>query len=361
MSSNTKKTRRFRLGPAEDEISFRQLQKKHGHLIKNVGRFVATYPKQDNNLYQHNLNYAKPKPVFKGYLPKTEVLKNEDAGSQANVLVYPEDDIRDNEIVDDVPKYIYTTKFKKQPGYDTANKIVEKVNPRVTQAMKEQERLQSQRKIVDTMIDDYLCNHNYGHVIPWYEGTGVLTCECCTDRNRENVRNVLGLPPDPDNTVSPRERNSWLSTTNESGKDVKYNVYPLGRQHKHQVQALKIDPAFRLSDATTRNNWASSATFNMPDFYKQELTRSYPDYVINKKNSSLPRLFPNIRTTPGPTYISPNYNAKKWSSFKSKFKERTADMETIRESDYGYLFNRVSSADRKYNLAMGNLRKFKAR
>jgi hypothetical protein len=48
-----------------------------------------------------------------------------------------------------------------------------------------------QRTLVDGLVDDYLHYAQYGHIIPVYEGTGTLSCSCCTDRNRENVRTIL--------------------------------------------------------------------------------------------------------------------------------------------------------------------------
>lgn len=48
--------------------------------------------------------------------------------------------------------------------------------------------------LVDGLVADYLHFARYGHVIPVYEGTSVTTCPCCTDRNRQNVRTLLGFP-----------------------------------------------------------------------------------------------------------------------------------------------------------------------
>lgn len=48
--------------------------------------------------------------------------------------------------------------------------------------------------LVDGLVADYLHFAQYGHIIPLYEGSSDLTCPCCTDRNRENVRTLLGFP-----------------------------------------------------------------------------------------------------------------------------------------------------------------------
>lgn len=50
--------------------------------------------------------------------------------------------------------------------------------------------------LVDGLVADYLHYARYGHVIPMYEGTGATTCPCCIDRNRQNVRSLLGFPND---------------------------------------------------------------------------------------------------------------------------------------------------------------------
>ncbi|XP_052774808.1 uncharacterized protein LOC128213263 [Mya arenaria] len=55
--------------------------------------------------------------------------------------------------------------------------------------------------LVDGLVADYLHYSRYGHVIPVYEGSSVTTCPCCTDRNRQNVRTLLGFPKNvADNT-----------------------------------------------------------------------------------------------------------------------------------------------------------------
>ena len=74
--------------------------------------------------------------------------------------------------------------------------------------------------LVDGVVADYLHYAKYGHVIPIYEGSGSLTCPCCTDRNRENVRTLLGFPNVEDDVRkeawrTPRGDNpgSYLQTT----------------------------------------------------------------------------------------------------------------------------------------------------
>lgn len=77
---------------------------------------------------------------------------------------------------------------------DSYPKTVYKEPP--TEPLKEIPSTQSnpQNTLVDGLVADYLHYAQYGHIIPVYEGTSSLSCSCCTDRNRENVRTMLGFP-----------------------------------------------------------------------------------------------------------------------------------------------------------------------
>ncbi|XP_061192753.1 uncharacterized protein LOC133200955 [Saccostrea echinata] len=61
--------------------------------------------------------------------------------------------------------------------------------------------------LVDGLVADYLHFAQYGHIIPLYEGSSNLTCPCCTDRNRENVRTLLGFPSTEKSKVGHRHTN----------------------------------------------------------------------------------------------------------------------------------------------------------
>jgi len=61
--------------------------------------------------------------------------------------------------------------------------------------------------LVDGIVADYLHFAKYGHIIPVYEGTGTSSCPCCTDRNRENVRTLLGFPQ----TEQDVKKEAWRS------------------------------------------------------------------------------------------------------------------------------------------------------
>lgn len=64
--------------------------------------------------------------------------------------------------------------------------------------------------LVDGLVADYLHYARYGHVIPMYEGTSASTCPCCIDRNRQNVRTLLGFPSDIKDPPRKYDRNSKI-------------------------------------------------------------------------------------------------------------------------------------------------------
>lgn len=346
--------RRLRLGPIENEISFSELQQRYDYLV-NKGRLQAIYrhtrppPKLQK---QRKVRHIDTQP------PIREVLNNGDAGSHANILVHPNRNISDPVKVDDeIPKYIYTTRLRKPKGHKTVSTILDNVNPRRTFAMKEYEQKETERKLVDTLVADYLCNNNFGHVIPVYEGTGLKTCACCTNRNRENVRNVLGLPTDPGNTAGVNENPYWNLTQAEKGHNIRFNVYPVGKLRREQ-QGMKMDPSFRLSDETARSNWATSATFELPEFYKDAIVhKTFPNL---NNNQEWYEAFPKYRTAHSD--ISPNYVNNTKHSPRNTLESRSVE-ESLREADEDDLVmnKRINSADKKYQLAMNNLRRFKAR
>lgn len=347
MSSKKRISKKLRLAPISDEISFRDLQKKHGHLIKHK------HIPQQNYV---TLQYIKRRPRFKGYLQNSELLEEHDAGSHANILLYPEKEQPD----DDVPEYIFSIQPRKHRVYDSLSNLMQNGVRKKTYALTQQELLRTERNLVDNMVADYLCNNNYGHVIPVYEGTGISTCACCTNRNRENVRNSLGLPPDPSNTVQPMK--------NKSSTDQRMNikVNPLGTKLKQKVRGLTMDPSFRLSDTEARMNWASSATFEDPDFYKKA-TRSYPTYNQNINDThALYHNFPKTGSTFG--FVPEAY--RKLNSrilpvpYSLTKKESDPFVGSVKDSLPYNDFNplnvnkRIDSADKKYQYAMSNLRKF---
>lgn len=366
--------RKFRISPIEDEVSFRQLQKKHEHFIK-FGNFVV-FPTHNN--HSAGTQYAKRRPKFKGYLPKTksEVLKHNEVGSHANVLVNPEreqpspikgQDLKTEreqpEALDDVPQYIYPTKEKKHHRFDTDSGILKNDNRKRTFHIKGQD-MKTERAVVDTLVADYLCNHHYGYVIPIYEGTGVQACPCCTNRNRENVRHVLGITPDPSNTVQHLDNKHWGQPRTNQGSSIKINLYPLATHQNQQKPILKMDPSFRLSDAETRMKWESVTTFEEPDFYKKAITRSYPDYSSFNDNPmyhSIPKTGPTMSGSfPSDHKVlnKTNFPYNVYNIDSSKLYGTVAGPVVRTNSNPAYVTDRITSADKKYNYSMRHLRKF---
>lgn len=352
--------RRLRLGPIENETPFSELQQRYDYLV-NKGRLPAIYQQPRQPPKVQSTKPRKGRNYYDGYAPTTikEILKNDDAGSHANLLLHPNrslpDPIKGEE---DIPKYIYTTRLRKPKDHEVVTNIIDNVNQRRSFARKKSEQRETERKLIDTIVADYLCNNNFGHVIPVYEGTGIKTCSCCTSRNRENVRNVLGLPTERSNAAGVNENPEWNVTRTGKGRNVRYNIYPLGKQQQHEHKILKLDPSFRLSDETARANWAASATFELPDFYKE---------AIANKNS--PRFYQN-RDWPEALHkyreahseISPNYASNSKLSPRSINESRSVAVSLKEAEDDDNIINkRISSADKKYQLAMNNLRRFRAK
>ena len=83
--------------------------------------------------------------------------------------------------------------------------------------------------LVDGLVADYLHYARYGHIIPVYEGTSANSCPCCTDRNRENVRTLLGFPKQLEEAKHlPRkyDRQSRLPTREDEDIDLEGQLFP---------------------------------------------------------------------------------------------------------------------------------------
>lgn len=89
----------------------------------------------------------------------------------------------ETQILDSYPKTVY----RDAPDEPMTKTPPQKINP--------------QKTLVDGLVADYLHYAQYGHIIPVYEGTGTLSCSCCTDRNRENVRTMLGFPTNTSGSI----------------------------------------------------------------------------------------------------------------------------------------------------------------
>ena len=106
------------------------------------------------------------------------------------------------------------------------------------------EPLDINHTLVDGLVADYLHYARYAHVIPMYEGTSVSTCPCCTDRNRQNVRTLLGFPAD---VKEPRKEpprkydsNSKIEPKPESELTSETSMYPNSLYAKQKKDEARI-------------------------------------------------------------------------------------------------------------------------
>ncbi|KAL4235917.1 hypothetical protein ACF0H5_004307 [Mactra antiquata] len=99
--------------------------------------------------------------------------------------------------------------------------------------------------LVDGLVADYLHYARYGHVIPVYEGTSSSTCPCCTDRNRQNVRSLLGFPKDVRESQKPTKYDH-KSSIRHSKHDEELNsdtmMYPNSMYAHMQRQKAQKEP-----------------------------------------------------------------------------------------------------------------------
>ena len=111
-----------------------------------------------------------------------------------------------------------------------------------------------------------------------YEGIGNLTCPCCTGRNRQNVRTLLGLPSD-DNVIRKHAKPSVFRTDDA----------------KRQEQETKIDDASwnKPKDVEPPQPWMAhqplpavtnylNPEFNRPIYaYQKTENLEAPNYVFD--------------------------------------------------------------------------------
>lgn len=118
--------------------------------------------------------------------------------------------------------------------------------------------------IVDGLVADYLHFARYGHVIPVYEGSSATTCPCCTDRNRENVRTLLGFSKD----VAVRKpskydnKSSLKQSKREEELDADTSLYPnslyahIQRQKKQTQEPTPEEKRLkRIAEESQKHPW----------------------------------------------------------------------------------------------------------
>lgn len=121
--------------------------------------------------------------------------------------------------------------------------------------------------IVDGLVADYLHVSRYGHVIPVYEGTSESTCPCCTDRNRQNVRTLLGFPKDiVTDTPAKYDQKSSIKHSKkgekESSSSTETSLYPnslYAQMQRQKAQKHALTPEEKrlhhLANASRKQTW----------------------------------------------------------------------------------------------------------
>lgn len=117
--------------------------------------------------------------------------------------------------------------------------------------------------IVDGLVADYLHYARYGHVIPVYEGTSSSTCPCCTDRNRQNVRTLLGFPKDfvPQQPTKYDQKSTVKNSKVEKELYSSSSLYPnsmyasLQRQRERNEPSAEERKRMHVAEQSRRGAW----------------------------------------------------------------------------------------------------------
>lgn len=154
------------------------------------------------------------------------------------------------------------------------------------------EPMDQNHTIIDGLVADYLHYARYGHVIPVYEGTSSTSCPCCTGRNRQNVRSLLGFskpPPEP-----PNKYDKMSHVTANADYESKHDDFPnsmYAKTKRREVAETRISPREQhmrsLAHSSLKGSWMNyqphpnashylNAEFNRPSVVQDSLYDSNP-------------------------------------------------------------------------------------
>lgn len=163
--------------------------------------------------------------------------------------------------------------------------------------------------LVDGLVADYLHFARYGHIIPLYEGSSNLTCPCCTERNRENVRTLLGFP------------------SNQGGKKARHSDDPSQSGEFTHSHHGGLHPESSVS----------GATFNRK-------------LVDGERQRAMDRSWLNHQPLPyASNYLNPEFN-RPAVVYNYNLNQKSPRDDFVR--------NEVNSASHQYELSMAKLEKF---
>ena len=146
--------------------------------------------------------------------------------------------------------------------------------------------------LVDGLVADYLHYARYGHVIPMYEGTGLTTCPCCIDRNRQNVRTLLGFPNDikdpPRKKPLPQkyDKNSSIESTGSSVLRSDTVIFP-NSMYAREKQSERTEPTesekklHAIAQESQKRTWMSyqpmrhATNYLNPEFNRPFVVNNY--------------------------------------------------------------------------------------
>ncbi|KAL3868087.1 hypothetical protein ACJMK2_040924 [Sinanodonta woodiana] len=129
--------------------------------------------------------------------------------------------------------------------------------------------------LVDGLVADYLHYARYGHIIPVYEGTSLSSCPCCTMRNRENVRSLLGFPSHPERERMPHitQKSSQPQQKTKSMFDNDYPEKPLPDPMEVAALTSREQPWMAYQPLPYATNYLN------PEFNRPKLVYEYFDNI----------------------------------------------------------------------------------
>ena len=152
--------------------------------------------------------------------------------------------------------------------------------------------------LVDGLVADYLHYSRYGHVIPVYEGTSSNSCPCCTDRNRQNVRTLLGFPKDynPNQPTKYDNRSTVKNTQSEKELMSDKSLYPnsmfasVQRERARKQPSVEERQRMQIAEESRRGAWVNyqplpyATNYLNPEFNRPAELNSLYDVESHNNN-----------------------------------------------------------------------------
>jgi len=189
--------------------------------------------------------------------------------------------------------------------------------------------------LIDGLVADYLHYSRYGHVIPVYEGTSATSCPCCTDRNRQNVRSLLGFPKNVTDTTPAHAPTRYDRRTNVPA-----------------LAPTKYDAKSRLYEE--EGELKGDATLYPNSLYALERRRKVKQKEPTQEEQRLQRLAAESHRKPWMTYQPLPY-ATNYLNPEFNRPSVVNAQESGRPGGYTAMRHQVLEADSNYDAAMARL------